>query len=850
MSDELQPGAHLGQYEIVRRLATGGMAEVYLAHRRGTAGFEKRVALKRILPGYAQDRAFVTMFLDEARLAATLRHANIASVFDVGAENHSYFFAMEFVHGQDVRAVRPKAWRQRYTLPLEIALAVATGTASALHYAHNKLDKRGASLHLVHRDISPSNILISYDGAVKLVDFGIARASSRSAAKTQTGLLRGKVPYLSPEQCRGQPLDARSDLFSLGTVLYELTTGVRPFRGESDFETMNQIVNSSAVPPTRVLDNYPPALESIVMTLLSPDRERRYQTAEALLADLERLSSDEELFVTDLVVAKYMREQFAAQLAAEMPEPPPPPPPPPEPTTSEWGVSPQAFSEPTRMYPDGVPSELMAAIGQKRMPLPLPDPEELPTLSEPEEPLPAFGAVPTSTDLVPTEVRTKPPRPPPRRSVPPPIAAERAWSEPEMLIERAPSEPRRAPSSDSEPPTSERAPRPPSAEPVPRGARAPSPEPRGARAPSPGARPPTDPAPRGARPSSPQPTAESRPSSPPPNAEPVPRARPTVPPPPSPDARAARPSVPPPIAEPRATRPSVAPPIAESRTTRPSVAPMIAEARTTRSSVAPPINDPSTRGPGAPLAEARTTRPSVAPPIAGTPPPIPERAGRPSVPPPIGEPARRARVSTPPPTIADAVKAALLPPPLAINIRPTRDLPKKPPEDDLAIPVAGGGVVVSTFQHESSGIVLPFDPIDARSAEILDAVEASVPVAQHISAFLERAKTWFELGDLERAVSAIDLAMAEPSNAPLLEPHLDLIVRTFDAFLGPLDSQLVLAHALEELANVPLSPRAAFLLSRIDGSTTIEELLDISGMPRLEAKRYLCQLFLRGVVSR
>ena len=216
---ELPAGTLLGKYEIVRKLATGGMAEIYLARIRGTAGFEKLVVLKRILPNVAEDPTFVHMFLDEARLAATLQHPNIADVYDVGDADGVYFFTMEYVHGQDVRAIKIASRKSGEPVPVAIALAIVYGIASALDYAHTRKGPDGLPLGLVHRDVSTSNILVSYDGAVKLVDFGIARAAG-AQHKTLTGTLKGKIPYMSPEQCKGLPLDARSDLFSLGVVLY------------------------------------------------------------------------------------------------------------------------------------------------------------------------------------------------------------------------------------------------------------------------------------------------------------------------------------------------------------------------------------------------------------------------------------------------------------------------------------------------------------------------------------------------------------------------------------------------------------------------------------------------------
>jgi eukaryotic-like serine/threonine-protein kinase len=267
-SDEFKPGDRVGKYEIIRELATGGMATIYLARVSGTAGFEKLCVLKCILPGLARDRGFVTMFLDEARIAATLRHSNIADVFDLGVEDGTYFFAMEYVHGQNARVVRIESKARQLPIPLEVSLAIVAGTASALSYAHDRTNAEGP-LNLVHRDVSPSNVIVSYEGAVKLVDFGIARATLRRGARTRTGLKRGKAPYMSPEQCRGEPMDKRSDLFSLGTMLYELTAGQRPFLGNSDFEVMEAIVTCAPEPPTLLVHDYPHRLEEIVMRLLA-----------------------------------------------------------------------------------------------------------------------------------------------------------------------------------------------------------------------------------------------------------------------------------------------------------------------------------------------------------------------------------------------------------------------------------------------------------------------------------------------------------------------------------------------------------------------------------------------------
>jgi serine/threonine protein kinase len=299
----------------MRRLAVGGMAEIYLARVTGAAGFEKLVVLKRVLPNVAEDPTFVQMFLDEAKLAATLRHPNIADVYDVGESDGTFFFTMEYVYGQDVRSIRHEAKKREERIPLAQALAIVHGVASALDHAHEKLGADGKPLGLVHRDVSASNVMVSYDGAVKLLDFGIARAAS-STHKTQTGTLKGKVPYMSPEQCKGLPLDRRSDLFSLGTVLYELTVGRRPFRGETDFAIMDQIVYQGTKPPSQVVSGYPPELEAIVMKLLERAPSMRYPTGEDLLHDLDEFVAKHGLWLSPRAIGKYMRTLFADRMQA------------------------------------------------------------------------------------------------------------------------------------------------------------------------------------------------------------------------------------------------------------------------------------------------------------------------------------------------------------------------------------------------------------------------------------------------------------------------------------------------------------------------------------------------------
>src|SRR6185295_2359609 len=289
---DLPSGTRLGgKYELLRKLATGGMAEIYLARTSGAAGFEKLVVIKRILPTVAEDPSFVQMFLDEARLAATLRHPNVADVYEVGEDDGAPFFAMEFIHGQDIRTVRCASHSRKEAVPLAISLAILHGVASALDYAHD----------MTGPDVKP-------------LDFGIARASSRRH-QTQVAILKGKIPYMSPEQCRGQALDRRSDLFSLGVVMYELTTGRRPFIGESDFVIMDQIVHHVAQPPSQLVRGYPPDLEAMVMRLLAHKAGDRYQSAEALLHELDPYIAQHRLYVTAKTMSKHMRTLFANQLA-------------------------------------------------------------------------------------------------------------------------------------------------------------------------------------------------------------------------------------------------------------------------------------------------------------------------------------------------------------------------------------------------------------------------------------------------------------------------------------------------------------------------------------------------------
>ncbi len=299
----------LGKYELLLPLATGGMARIYIGRSTGIGSFERHVVLKMITPEKANDLTAVNMFLDEARLAASLNHQNVAQVFEVGEDGGIHYLAMEYVHGQDLRAVLAKAGSAGTRIPLELALTVVAGAAAGLHHAHERRGPDGVPLGIVHRDVSPSNIMIGYDGAVKLLDFGIAKATARSV-ETQSGIIKGKFAYMAPEQCRGRDVDRRSDVFSLGIILYEVSTQHRCFRADSDFDTMHRIVTGDVIRPSRLVQGYPPALEAIVMKALASDPAQRYQSSGLLLEALESFAVSSRMSLSTMGLGRFMRDMF------------------------------------------------------------------------------------------------------------------------------------------------------------------------------------------------------------------------------------------------------------------------------------------------------------------------------------------------------------------------------------------------------------------------------------------------------------------------------------------------------------------------------------------------------------
>ncbi len=303
----LREGDRLGKYEIVAYLASGGMAELYLARSRGIAGFEKVVALKRILPKLAEDEDVVSMFIDEARLAASLHHPNLAQVYDIGKDGGSFFFTMEYIHGEDLRTVMLRAAKKKRGLSLSTSLLIVTQVAAGLHHAHDKKAADGQPLGTVHRDVSPANVMLTMDGAVKIVDFGVAKAAARKT-QTQTGSVKGKIGYLSPEQAQGEELDRRSDVFALGILLFELTTGTRLYQGPHDLAVLTKLLNQDAPLPSSRVPDYPPALEEIVLKALRRDPRQRHDTAQELQVALEDFAREQKLALSSVALARFLRE--------------------------------------------------------------------------------------------------------------------------------------------------------------------------------------------------------------------------------------------------------------------------------------------------------------------------------------------------------------------------------------------------------------------------------------------------------------------------------------------------------------------------------------------------------------
>ena len=304
------------KYALLKKLASGGMAEVFLAKQIGLDGFEKLVVLKRILPHLSEDEEFVRMFLDEARTAADLRHPNVVNVFEVGEDEGTFFIAMEFLAGKDIRRTQRRAERLNVDVPLQHALQIIIDTANGLHYAHQKTDLRGNALGIVHRDVSPQNIIVTYDGTAKIVDFGIAKAAS-SNNQTASGVLKGKYAYMSPEQAAAHPIDHRTDLFALAVVAYELVTMRRLFKRENEVGTLHAILECKVPPPSDWAPHLPKELDEILLKALSSRPERRYASCQDFAFALEDFLSEQRLVHSQARVGRYMHKIFSDVITQE-----------------------------------------------------------------------------------------------------------------------------------------------------------------------------------------------------------------------------------------------------------------------------------------------------------------------------------------------------------------------------------------------------------------------------------------------------------------------------------------------------------------------------------------------------
>ena len=276
------------RYRVIDRLASGGMAEVFVAESAGIEGFKKRVAIKRVLPHLSEKKRFISMFLDEARLSAHLSHSNCVQTFDIGVGDNAYFIVMEYVDGADLKAVVDYLKAAGRTFPVEIAILLTVRICEGLSYAHELVGEGDRPLHIVHRDMSPPNILITKFGEVKIVDFGLAKASSQ-LEKSEPGIIKGKFSYLSPEAALGEEVDHRTDIFAVGIILWELLSGRRLFLGDTDFATVKQVQQANIPPLASARRDVPEELDRILRRVLAKDANQRYDSARDLGRDLTSL---------------------------------------------------------------------------------------------------------------------------------------------------------------------------------------------------------------------------------------------------------------------------------------------------------------------------------------------------------------------------------------------------------------------------------------------------------------------------------------------------------------------------------------------------------------------------------
>ena len=314
-TSSLGPGSRLGRHELLLPIAYGGMARVWAARQQGQRGFAKLVAIKTILPHLAHNPEFERMFLDEARIAAGVHHPNVTEIYELGEEGHVLYLAMEWVNGESlVHVVRGLTGKTPQALGLRLAARIVADACAGIHAAHELTDDDGRPLNVVHRDVSPHNVLVSLEGTVKVTDFGVARAFGQSHQPTSAGQIKGKVAYMAPEILGGQPFDRRSDIFALGCLLYEATTAQQPFRGTGDPQVIQAVLRGVYEPLATLVPEYPVELSAIVDRALSPEPRHRYATAERMRVALEEWLARSGPVVTPTQVGALVRQRLGAHL--------------------------------------------------------------------------------------------------------------------------------------------------------------------------------------------------------------------------------------------------------------------------------------------------------------------------------------------------------------------------------------------------------------------------------------------------------------------------------------------------------------------------------------------------------
>ena len=310
---QLQPGYRLDRYELLCPLAYGGMASVWLARFGGRLGFERMVVVKMILPQYSQDPRFQEMFLDEARIASKIEHANVARILDVGEDEGNYFIVMEWVDGDSLSKILRAAEQRKEKIPSGVALRICADAAAGLHAAHELKDRDGTPLGVVHRDVSPQNILVGNNGATSVIDFGVAKARDRVSQETSAGQLKGKIRYMAPEQALGKPVDHRADVWAIGAMLYEMFTGNPPYDGANEVATLRKLTTE---PPPKMPDHFPEAIRAVVDKALGYEPEERFENALQLNLALEGAMVEIGEPTTTAIVAHYTSQLLQERKAA------------------------------------------------------------------------------------------------------------------------------------------------------------------------------------------------------------------------------------------------------------------------------------------------------------------------------------------------------------------------------------------------------------------------------------------------------------------------------------------------------------------------------------------------------